>query len=290
MSEDYKVQYKYGAGDLARLNVISINSNNNLIKFNGKVKLDLALTIKFVNSRDNVVEIGSDCKIRELQVVCWGRRNKLKIGDRCTFGARNEIELGGGIDNNEKFPVEIGDDCMFSKRTIIKNADGHPILDPISMMQINDPKRGVFIGDHVWVGMQATILKGAHVSDCCIVGSNAIVTKDVPPRSAVLGLNNVSERDAIWSRGGAEKSKSEALYYYYKSYGFEHQNISDVFSVFQDKEPSLRKVFVEYATKSRSVNLLSKDYFLKVAEFCEEKGFPFSSEFREIALRIDSAV
>ena len=43
------------------------------------------------------------------------------------------------------------------------------------------------IGNHVWVGAGATILKGVTVGDHAIIGGGSVVTKDVPPYAVVMG-------------------------------------------------------------------------------------------------------
>jgi len=45
----------------------------------------------------------------------------------------------------------------------------------------------IVIEDDVWIGANATILKGVRISRGSIVGSGAVVTKDVPPYSIVGG-------------------------------------------------------------------------------------------------------
>ncbi|OEF04578.1 CatB-related O-acetyltransferase [Vibrio genomosp. F10] len=44
-----------------------------------------------------------------------------------------------------------------------------------------------FIGNDVWVGASAIILKGVKVGDGSIIGAGAVVTKDVPEYSIVVG-------------------------------------------------------------------------------------------------------
>jgi acetyltransferase-like isoleucine patch superfamily enzyme len=43
----------------------------------------------------------------------------------------------------------------------------------------------VVIGDGVWIGCRALILKGVHVGDGAIIAAGAIVTKDVPAQTIV---------------------------------------------------------------------------------------------------------
>jgi acetyltransferase-like isoleucine patch superfamily enzyme len=49
-------------------------------------------------------------------------------------------------------------------------------------------KASVVIGDRVWVGTRAVILKGVTIGDGAIVAAGAVVTKDVPPGAIVAGM------------------------------------------------------------------------------------------------------
>ena len=45
----------------------------------------------------------------------------------------------------------------------------------------------VSIGRNVWIGANATILAGVTIGDDAVVAAAAVVTKDVPARSIVVG-------------------------------------------------------------------------------------------------------
>ena len=45
----------------------------------------------------------------------------------------------------------------------------------------------ISIGNHVWIGAGATILKGVTIGDNAIIGAGSVVTKDVPPNTIVAG-------------------------------------------------------------------------------------------------------
>ena len=47
--------------------------------------------------------------------------------------------------------------------------------------------RPIDIGNHVWIGSKANILKGIKIGEGAIVASGAVVTKDVPEHSLVAG-------------------------------------------------------------------------------------------------------
>ena len=51
-----------------------------------------------------------------------------------------------------------------------------------------DNKGDIVIGNDVWIGYEAVILAGVTVGDWAVVGTRAVVTKDVPPYTIVGGV------------------------------------------------------------------------------------------------------
>jgi virginiamycin A acetyltransferase len=51
-----------------------------------------------------------------------------------------------------------------------------------------DNKGDIVIGNDVWIGYEAVILQGVHIGDGAIIGTRAVVTKDVAPYSIVGGI------------------------------------------------------------------------------------------------------
>lgn len=47
------------------------------------------------------------------------------------------------------------------------------------------------IGNDVWIGCNAVIMRGVHVGNGAVIGANAVITKDVPPYSIVGGVNHI---------------------------------------------------------------------------------------------------
>ena len=59
--------------------------------------------------------------------------------------------------------------------------------------------RPIIIGDKVWIGMRATILKGVVIGDGAIIAAGAVVTKDVSPGTLVGGVPaKLIKKDVIW--------------------------------------------------------------------------------------------
>lgn len=52
----------------------------------------------------------------------------------------------------------------------------------------NNAESKCIIGNDVWIGLNAVVLQGVNVGDGAVVGTNAVVTKDVPPYAVVGGV------------------------------------------------------------------------------------------------------
>jgi len=61
-------------------------------------------------------------------------------------------------------------------------------LDIKNVTQSWDNKGDIVIGNDVWIGYEAVILAGVTIGDGAIIGSRAVVTKDVLPYTIVGGL------------------------------------------------------------------------------------------------------
>jgi virginiamycin A acetyltransferase len=51
-----------------------------------------------------------------------------------------------------------------------------------------DNRGDIVIGNDVWIGYEAVILSGVQIGDGAIIGTRAVVTKDVPPYTIVGGV------------------------------------------------------------------------------------------------------
>jgi acetyltransferase-like isoleucine patch superfamily enzyme len=48
-------------------------------------------------------------------------------------------------------------------------------------------KRDVRVGHNCWIGYGACILRGSTVGDNCVIGTNTVVTKALPPNAVAAG-------------------------------------------------------------------------------------------------------
>lgn len=61
-------------------------------------------------------------------------------------------------------------------------------LDKSNVTDAWDNKGAIVIGNDVWIGYEAVIMQGVTIGDGAIVGTRAVVTKDVPPYTIVGGV------------------------------------------------------------------------------------------------------
>jgi len=111
----------------------------------------------------------------------WIDAPELIIGDHTFIGSGCSIAVAES--------VRIGRYCRLAGGVGISDYDGHP-TDALLRRTSPAPRESikpVVIGDDVWIGAGARILKGVSIGDRAIVGSGAVVTKSVPPDVIVAG-------------------------------------------------------------------------------------------------------
>jgi acetyltransferase-like isoleucine patch superfamily enzyme len=99
---------------------------------------------------------------------------KTVMGQECTISAYQH--------------VSIGRECVIADRVMLIDFD-HGVVEverPIRLQGIY--KRDTRVGNNVWIGYGACILRGVTVGDNAIIGTNSVVTKDVPANAVVGGV------------------------------------------------------------------------------------------------------
>ena len=61
-------------------------------------------------------------------------------------------------------------------------------LDKADVTDAWDNRGDIVVGNDVWIGYEAVILSGVTIGDGAIIGTRAVVTKDVPPYTIVGGV------------------------------------------------------------------------------------------------------
>lgn len=135
--------------------------------------------VTFEIGRDAVVHlgrwswVGHGTKIRAHEgEVRIGAKSVL--GQECTISAFQH--------------VSIGRECIVADRVMFIDFD-HGVVDverPIREQGIY--KRDVRIGHNVWIGYGACFLRGVTVGDNAVIGTNSVVTRDVPDNAVSGGV------------------------------------------------------------------------------------------------------
>jgi len=105
----------------------------------------------------------------------------LRIGRNTYVGELNNLRAEGS-------EIVIGDDCLISQCTsLISRGHAFERRDLRIAEQGAGPKRGVTIGNDVWIGANVVVLPGVRIGDGAVIGSGAVVTRDVDPYAIVVG-------------------------------------------------------------------------------------------------------
>jgi acetyltransferase-like isoleucine patch superfamily enzyme len=133
------------------------------------------------------LQIGRNGRIEFGRFVWVGDGTKIRchegvveIGDKTVFGQECTISAYQR--------VRIGEQCVIADRAMFIDFD-HGVAEverPIRVQGIY--KRDTVVGCNVWVGYGACVLRGVRVGDNSVVGTNAVVTKDVPANAVVGGV------------------------------------------------------------------------------------------------------
>ena len=150
---------------------------------------DLAFK-RFHSNEPEALVIGAHCTLDGVHFAL-GEKGRVQIGDYCYF--TNAVLLC-------ELELRIGNYVVIGWNATIADTDFHPlspaerIADALACSPLGKgrarpeiAKLPVTIEDDVWIGPNATILKGVRIGQGSFIEAGSLVTRDVPPRSRVLG-------------------------------------------------------------------------------------------------------
>ena len=135
------------------------------------VKLEIGRNATLRIGRWSWVGHGTKIRVHEGEVSIG---SKTVMGQECTISAYQH--------------VSIGNECIVADRVMLIDFD-HGVVEverPIRLQGIY--KRDVKVGSNVWMGYGSCVLRGVSVGHNSIVGTNAVVTRDVPENAVVGGV------------------------------------------------------------------------------------------------------
>lgn len=155
-------------------------------------------------------------QIRGLKIVIGSHvlanNTNLTIGKNLSTESNVSFLL---YDTNNK--LVIGEDCMFSNSITIRCGELPHLIFSLEDSKYIGFSKGVFIGNHVWIGEQSYINKRVTIPNGNIVAACSVVAKRFTEENCVLGGNpaKVIKHEIRWERNeGFVKKDSD----FYKSF------------------------------------------------------------------------
>jgi acetyltransferase-like isoleucine patch superfamily enzyme len=135
------------------------------------VTLEIGKNARLYLGRWSWIGHGTKVRVHEGEVHIGA---KTVLGQECTISAFQH--------------VSIGRECIVADRVMFIDFD-HGVVEverPVREQGIY--KRDVRVGHNVWMGYGACVLRGVTIGDNAIVGTSAVVTKDVSDNAVVAGV------------------------------------------------------------------------------------------------------
>lgn len=161
--------------------------NNSQINFKGKDNILFAEgTVELRNSQidflgDNaVVFLSKSNREFKIKIDMWRETTAY-------FGSNNYFNGPFNAIVSERKNLIVGNDGVFSFGIWVRTADPHLIYSIESKERLNKSK-SITIGDHVWLGQNALILKGSQVGSGSVVSANCVLAgKKIESNTIVAG-------------------------------------------------------------------------------------------------------
>lgn len=158
---------------------IKFYGENNVLYCENGVKVDKS-ALSFYGS-NSLIYLSSN-RFKYVLNVSIYNDSTLFIGENNYINDRLNLILSEGKN------VVVGNDGLFSFGIWMRLADPHLIYDADTKCRIN-PSKSIYIGDHVWIGQDAMLLKGTQIGSGSILGAKSVLTgKKVPSNTAWGGV------------------------------------------------------------------------------------------------------
>lgn len=189
-----------GVSQLTRLSLIKtlalvVRNRNRSIRVYRNVRISLASSASL--SGEGALNLGlkweglrylpSELKLEEGAKLRVGGNFSIYTGFHISVSKGATFTVHDGYINNNVTidcfdSITIGRGAAISKGVTIRDSDNHSLNGNTN---ISAP---ILIEDHVWIGLNATILKGVRIGRGAVVAAGAVVTKDVPENTLVGGV------------------------------------------------------------------------------------------------------
>ncbi len=128
-------------------------------------------------------------------------------GCRINVNSGARLRLGSGYMNHDCVidcfdSITIGHNVVISERVVMRDSDNHAICslgEDEKCVEKRVLSAPIVVEDHVWIGMNVTILKGVTIGEGSIIAAGSVVTRDIPPHCMAAGVPaKVIKTEVTW--------------------------------------------------------------------------------------------
>lgn len=156
-----------------------------------------------IQGRSGQIHVEKGAFVQEYaSLICKGEKSEIEIGASTFINPYAKLNTtdGGFIKIGKNSCIHsfcvlygaggltIGDHVRMATHTIVVGGN-HGFDDPdMPIHEQQGTKKGITIGDDVWIGAGVIIVDGVTIGPHSVIGAGSVVTKDIPAESVAMGV------------------------------------------------------------------------------------------------------
>ncbi len=137
------------------------------------------------------ISIGDNVTIHDSVVLtAWDNYLGKKFNPEIDIG--NGSSIGGECHISSINKIIIGKNVLLGRKiTLVDNSHGLLTIEDLKLKPAGRDLVSIgpiIVNKNVWIGDKVTVLGGVTIGENSIIGAHAVVTKDVPPNSVIVGI------------------------------------------------------------------------------------------------------
>ncbi len=201
-------------------NKIIYSNKKNIVLNNTTISFSGTNNILYLNTEKTIVLEDCDIEFNGNNSLIYLNENFHKYCLKVFINNNNVLYFGKNNYFNkvlqciisEEKNVIIGDNCLFSTNICMRTADPHLMYSMKTKRRINYSK-SIYIGDHVWIGQDVIVLKGAKIGSGSIIGAKSLISTKFPSNCVGGGIPaKVIKKKVFWDSPCVHKyTKKETM-------------------------------------------------------------------------------
>lgn len=157
------------------------------------------LKVKARASLNHKVTVGRGCSFGSGVMLRASDGGSITVGSRVSLGTNvqliaqagrivlgNDAHIGDGTIIVARTGIAIGDDALIAEYVVIRDQDHDTRKRPIRISGFQTAP--IHIGNDVWIGCKASVLRGATIGDGCVIGAHSLVRSQIPDGDLAVGI------------------------------------------------------------------------------------------------------